>query len=106
MTFARAFLEDLVKLRLPVTAGAVLATALALVQPFGIGLGGDTTAKVTAALVALGVVAQYLQDKLRAPQRGGRPGRHTDGGVVTAPSPAQGEHALAVQPSSDDEVNA
>lgn len=74
MSFARAFLDDLVRLKLPVTAGAVLATALALVQPFGIALGGDATAKLTGALVAVGVVSQYLQDRL--------------GGVVVKTNPA------------------
>lgn len=74
MSFARAFLDDLARLKLPVTAGAVLATALALVQPFGIDLGGDATAKLTAALVAVGVVSQYLQDRL--------------GGVVVKTNPA------------------
>lgn len=64
MMFLRSFLDDLVRLRLPVTAGAVLATVLALVEPFGIALGGDTTAKVTTALVAVGVIAQYVQSKL------------------------------------------
>jgi hypothetical protein len=74
MSFARAFLDDLVRLKLPVTAAAVLATALALVQPFGITLGGDATAKLTAALVAVGIVSQYLQDRL--------------GGVVVKTNPA------------------
>ncbi|MDW5597669.1 hypothetical protein VSS74_25180 [Conexibacter stalactiti] len=74
MSFARAFLDDLVRLKLPVTAGAVLATVLALLQPFGIDLGGDATAKLTAALVAVGVLSQYLQDRL--------------GGVVVKTNPA------------------
>jgi hypothetical protein len=64
MTFLRALLDDLVKLRLPVTAAATLATVLALVEPFGLSIGGDTTAKITGALVAVGVVAAYVQDKL------------------------------------------
>ena len=74
MSFARAFLDDLVRLKLPVTAGAVLATALALAEPFGLSLGGDATARLTAALVAVGVVSQYLQDRL--------------GGVVVKTNPA------------------
>jgi uncharacterized protein YlxW (UPF0749 family) len=74
MSFAGAFLDDLVRLKLPVTAGAVLATALALVEPFGISVGGDATARLTAALVAVGVVSQYLQDRL--------------GGVVVKTNPA------------------
>lgn len=64
MTFIRSLLDDLVKLKLPVTAGAVLATVLALAQPFGLSLGGDATAKVTGALVAIGVVSQYVQKRL------------------------------------------
>lgn len=74
MSFARAFLDDLVRLKLPVTAGAVLATALALAEPLGLSLGGDATAKLTAALAAVGVVSQYLQDRL--------------GGVVVKTNPA------------------
>lgn len=74
MTFARAFLDDLVHLKLPVTAAAVLATALALIEPFGVSLGGETTAKITGALVALGVIAQYVQELL--------------GGVVVKTNPA------------------
>ncbi len=69
MSFARAFLDDLVKLRLPVTAGALVTTLLALAQPFGISLGGDATAKVTGALVAVGVVSQYVQDRLPGRRR-------------------------------------
>lgn len=57
----RGVLTDVAKLKLPVTAAAVLATALALLQPFGIELGGDTTGEVTGALVAVGVVATFLQ---------------------------------------------
>lgn len=64
MTFLRALLDDLVKLKLPVTAAALVATVLALAEPFGITLGGDTTAKVTGALVAVGVVAEYVKRKL------------------------------------------
>lgn len=74
MTFARAFLDDLVRLKLPVTAGAAVTSLLALLQPFGLTLGGDATAKVTGALVVVGVLSQYLQDRL--------------GGVVVKTNPA------------------
>ncbi len=37
---------------------------LALIEPFGVTLGGDTTAKLGAALVAIGVIAAYIQDRL------------------------------------------
>ncbi|MDO8187205.1 hypothetical protein Q5424_09415 [Conexibacter sp. JD483] len=75
MQFVRAFLDDLVRLKLPVTAGAVVTTVLALAQPFGLTLGGDATAKVTGALVAVGVISQYVQDRLL-------------GGVVVKTNPA------------------
>ncbi|MDO8209301.1 hypothetical protein [Conexibacter sp. CPCC 206217] len=74
MSFLRAFLDDLATLKLPVTAAALLSTVVALIEPFGITLGGDTTAKLTAALVAIGIVSQYLQDRL--------------GGVVVKTNPA------------------
>jgi uncharacterized membrane protein len=74
MSFARAFLDDLVRLKLPVTAGALVTSLLALAQPFGLTLGGDATAKVTGALVVVGVVSQYVQEKL--------------GGVVVRTNPA------------------
>lgn len=64
MSFLRALLDDLVRLRLPVTAGAVLATVVAIVEPFGVSLGGEATEKITAALVAVGVIAAYLQHRL------------------------------------------
>jgi hypothetical protein len=61
--FIRNLIRDLVTLRLPVTAGAVVATVLALVEPFGVNLGGDTTAKITAALVAVGVIVEYIDTR-------------------------------------------
>lgn len=63
MTFIKNLLTDLVKLRLPVTAASVVATVAALVEPFGVNLGGDTTAKVTAALVAVGVVVEFVKSR-------------------------------------------
>jgi len=74
IAFLKALLADLAKLRMPVTAAAAVTTGLALVEPFGITLGGDTTAKVTGALTALGVISAYLQDRL--------------GGVVVQTNPA------------------
>lgn len=61
--FLKNLLRDLVALRLPVTAAAVVATVAAIVEPFGVNLGGDTTAKVTAALVAVGVIAEYIKTR-------------------------------------------
>lgn len=61
MTFLKKLLRDLATLKLPVTAGAVVATLVALVEPFGVTLDGDTTAKVTGALVAVGVIAEWLK---------------------------------------------
>jgi hypothetical protein len=64
--FLKNLVRDLVALRLPVTAAAVVATVASLVEPFGVNLGGDTTAKVTAALVAVGVVAEYVKSRSQA----------------------------------------
>ncbi len=61
--FVKNLIRDLISLRLPVTAGAVVATVLALVEPFGVQLGGETTAAITGALVAIGVVAEYLASR-------------------------------------------
>ena len=64
MTFLRNLLRDLATLRLPVTAAAVVAPGLALLEPFGLGLGGEDTAKVTAALVAVGVIAEFVHSRV------------------------------------------
>lgn len=64
--FLKNLVRDLVALRLPVTAAAVVATVAALIEPFGVNLGGDTTAKVTAALVTIGVVAEYIKSRSQA----------------------------------------
>lgn len=55
----RKFVRELVKLRRPVTAGAVVATAIALVSPFGLDVGPHGPA-VTGALVAVGGVVAWL----------------------------------------------
>lgn len=60
-------LREVARLRLPVTAAAALATFLALVAPFGIQVGDDTSAKITGALVALGVVVEWLRQLLDQP---------------------------------------
>lgn len=57
-------LRELAQLRLPVTAAAVLATVLALVAPFGVEIGDETTAQVTGALVGLGVAVEWLRQLL------------------------------------------
>lgn len=64
--FLKNLVRDLASLKLPVTAAAVVATLVALVEPFGVTLGGDTTAKVTAALVAVGVIAEYVKSRAAA----------------------------------------
>ena len=61
--FLRNLLRDLASLKLPVTAAAVVATVLAVLEPFGVNLGGDTTGKVTAALVAVGVIAEFVKSR-------------------------------------------
>ena len=61
MSFLKKFLTDLATLKLPVTAAAVVATGLALVEPFGLVLDDGATAKVTAALVAVGLIAEWLK---------------------------------------------
>lgn len=62
MTFLRNFLADLVKLRLPVTAGAVVATVVALAQPFGLNV-GPAAPVLTGALIAVGTIAAYVQSR-------------------------------------------
>lgn len=64
--FLKNLVRDLASLKLPVTAAAVVATILAVLEPFGVNLGGDTTAKVTAALVAVGVIAEYVKSRSQA----------------------------------------
>lgn len=63
MTFLRNFIKDVATLKLPVTAAAVLATVLALLDPLGVNLGADAVPKVTAAIVLVGVVAQYIDSR-------------------------------------------
>jgi len=63
MTFIRNFIKDVATLKLPVTAAAVLATVLALLDPLGVNLGQDAVAKVTAAIVLVGVIAQYIDSR-------------------------------------------
>jgi hypothetical protein len=62
LTFLRNFLADLVKLRLPVTASAVVATVVALASPFGLDV-GPAGPILTAALVVVGTVAAYVQSR-------------------------------------------
>ena len=63
MTFIRNFIRDVATLKLPVTAAAVLATVLALLDPLGVNLGADAVPKVTAAIVLVGGVAQYIDSR-------------------------------------------
>jgi hypothetical protein len=63
MTFLRNFIKDVATLKLPVTAAAVVATVLSLLDPLGLNLGKDAVPKVTAALVLVGVIAQYIDSR-------------------------------------------
>ena len=63
MKFARKFLADLVSLRQPVTAAAVVATGIAIVKPFGLDVGPDAPV-LTGTLVAVGVLAAYVRSLL------------------------------------------
>lgn len=60
MIFLRNFLADLVKLRLPVTATAVVTFLAATLEPFGVAL---STEQATAILVFVGVVAEYVRTR-------------------------------------------
>lgn len=62
MTFLRNLLRDLVKLRLPVTASALVATGVAVIEPWGIDP-GPWTGRITAALVGVGIVAEYVRTR-------------------------------------------
>lgn len=55
----KALLNDLVKLRLPVTAAALATTIVGLVAPFGVDL-SQQTVRITACLSALGIVADLI----------------------------------------------
>lgn len=57
MKFARKFLADLAKLKLPVTAAAAAALVVSVVDPFGLHVSGTV---VSGALVAVGAVAAYI----------------------------------------------
>lgn len=61
MDFLKTLLADLAKLRIPVTASAVVALFLALVEPFGLKV--DPTV-LTGAVVVVGAIASYAQSRL------------------------------------------
>ena len=62
LKIVREVAVDIAKFRLPVTAGALVATAASYLSPvIGVDIGGATTARVTAALVLLGVVAETVK---------------------------------------------
>lgn len=63
LAVGREVLADLVKLRLPVTAGAAAVTIVAQAELFGLDL-SDQTKRITAGLTLLGLVVTYVQ-KLR-----------------------------------------
>lgn len=54
-------LGEIARLRLPVTAAAVVATVTAIVAPFGLQLGDAQTARITAALAAIGLLAEWVR---------------------------------------------
>lgn len=61
MKFARKFLTDLANLKLPVTAAAVTALFLSVVEPFGLHVSGTA---ISGALVGVGAVAAYISHLL------------------------------------------
>lgn len=61
MKTLKKFIADIVRLRLPVTAAATVATLTAYLTPFGIDIGGKTTGRVTAALVLVGFIAERIK---------------------------------------------
>lgn len=63
LKIAGELIKDVVKLRLPVTATAVVATVVALADPFGLDL-GPAAPILTGACVAVGTLAYYI-DSLR-----------------------------------------
>lgn len=65
------FVKDLVKLRLPATATALVGTVVGLADPVGLHLGPEAPA-LTGAVVIVGVIAYYVQS-LRARAAAARP---------------------------------
>jgi hypothetical protein len=55
----RALLQDLVKLKLPVTAAALATTIVGLIAPFGVDLSTQTV-RITAALTVVGLIADQV----------------------------------------------
>lgn len=53
-------LQDIARLKRPVTAAAAVATLTSLLSPFGLNVGPDGTT-ITGALVAIGVAVGYLE---------------------------------------------
>lgn len=84
--FWRNLLRDLVTLRKPVTAGAVVALAVQVVSPFGLDV-GPWGARLTAVLVGVGVVAAYVE-RLR-----GRPDLGEDKDPRSVADPSEWGHS-------------
>lgn len=61
--FLRNLGRDLATLRLPVTAAATVATVTAYLEPFGVSLGGEVTARITGLLVLVGVIYEYVRTR-------------------------------------------
>lgn len=78
-TFARNLSKDIVKLRAPVTAAALVATVAGIVEPFGLNISEQTTA-ITGGLVGVGVVWAYITDRA--------------GGVEVATNPATAQERV------------
>lgn len=55
----KALLNDLVRLRLPVTAAALATTLVGLIKPFGVDLSTQTV-RITAALTLIGIIADQV----------------------------------------------
>ena len=61
-TFVKNLSKDIVKLRAPVTAAALVATIAGIAEPFGLDISEQTTA-ITGGLVGIGVVWAYITDR-------------------------------------------
>lgn len=84
LAFTRDLAADIVKLRLPVTAGSIVATFVGIVQPFGLDLGSKATA-LAGILAGIGTAAAALQTAL--------------GGVKVNTNPATAQPPVVFQPS-------
>ena len=63
MRTIKGVIHDLVKLRLPITAAAMVTTLVGLLQPFGIDLSHQST-RLAAAFALIGVIAAAIDNFL------------------------------------------